>query len=379
MMNRQIHRGYIEGYYGRLLSFKDRHQLLSTLHDLSMDSYLYAPKEDVFHRFDWRRPYPEDWCADFAAFCATARTKQIKILAGIAPGLDFAFEDDRNDKAKLWAKAKQLTGAGADGLVLMFDDISADLSVFERAGIREGQAHAHLATWLQEETGCPVFLVPRLYADEVEGDHSAYASDLNQNMAEDIGVFTCGVTIVAEKISLPDKAGILADKLRQPLIIWDNLYCNDYCPRRLFTGEWTGRKEADPILLNGTGMPETDKLLLGLMAGKDRKVLFAKAGVPAAFAHIEYCLWHPFFSGQPRAAAQPDPQGVLEALEELLWQWKGQLAREWYPYLFGLKGDLLIAGGNMENERISKTQTKALASVLTKQRLPALSADGSGS
>ena len=42
-------------------------------------------------------------------------------------------------------------------------------------------------------------------------------------------------------------------------------------------------------------MPETDKLLLGLMAGKDRKVLFAKAGVPAAFAHIECCLWHPFF------------------------------------------------------------------------------------
>ena len=168
-----------------------------------------------------------------------------------APGLDFAFDDDKDDTVALRAKAEQLAKAGADGLVLMFDDISADLSVFGRAGISEGQAHARLATWLQEKTGCPVFLVPRLYADEVEGDHSAYASDLNQNMAEDIGVFTCGVTIVAEKISLPDKAGILADKLRQPLIIWDNLYCNDYCPRRLFTGEWTGRKEADPILLNG--------------------------------------------------------------------------------------------------------------------------------
>ena len=379
MINRQIHRGYIEGYYGRLLSFKDRHQLLDTLHDLSMDSYLYAPKEDVLHRFDWRRLYPEDWCADFAAFCEAARAKQIRILAGIAPGLDFAFDDDKDDTVALRAKAEQLAKAGADGLVLMFDDISADLSVFGRAGISEGQAHARLATWLQEETGCPVFLVPRLYADEVEGDHSAYASDLNQNMAEDIGVFTCGVTIVAEKISLPDKAGILADKLRQPLIIWDNLYCNDYCPRRLFTGEWTGRKEADPILLNGTGMPETDKLLLGLMAGKDRKVLFAKAGVPAAFAHIECCLWHPFFSGQLRAATHPDTQGVLEALEELLWQWKGQLAREWYPYLFGLKGDLLIAGGDMENERIQKTQTNALASLLTRQRSPALTANGKGS
>ena len=57
-------------------------------------------------------------------------------------------------------------------------------------------------------------------------------------------------------------------------------------------------------------------------------------------------------------------------------QWKVQLGREWYPYQFGLKGDLLIASGDMENERISKTQTNALASVLIKQRL---SAEGSGS
>jgi len=85
------------------------------------------------------------------------------------------------------------------------------------------------------------------------------------------------------------------------------------------------------------------------------------------------------FPVNQRAATHPDPHRILEALEELLWQWKGQLAREWFPYLFGLKGDLLIASGDMENERIFKTQTNALASVLTKQRSPALSADGSGS
>ena len=75
-----------------------------------MDCYLYAPKEDAFHRFDWRRPYPKDWYADFAAFCAAARTKQIKVLAGIAPGLDFAFDDDENDKSKLRLKQNSLSG-----------------------------------------------------------------------------------------------------------------------------------------------------------------------------------------------------------------------------------------------------------------------------
>ena len=379
MMNLYIHRGYIEGYYGRLLSFEDRHRLLGTLHDLSMDSYLYAPKEDVFHRFEWRQPYPDDWCAEFAAFCAASRAKQIKVLAGIAPGLDFAFDDDKDDKAALQAKAKQLASAGAAGLVLMFDDISADLSVFRRAGISEGQAHARLATWLQSETDCPVFLVPRLYADEIEGDHATYAGELNQYLAKNITVFTCGVTVVAEQISLPNKAGILAQKLRRPLVIWDNFYCNDYCPRRMFTGRWTGRKETDPILLNGTGMPETDTLLLGLMAGQNRQTLFAKAGIPAAFSLVEGWFWHPVFSGKPRETVQPELQVALEALEDLLWKWKGPLAREWYPYLFGLKGDLLIAGGEMNDERIAKTQTNALASVLAEQRPAALPADGSSS
>ena len=124
-------------------------------------------------------------------------------------------------------------------------------------------------------------------------------------------------------------------------------------------------------------MLETDKLLLGLMAGQNRKNLFAKAGIPAAFTSVESCFWHPVFSGQPRAAAQPEPKRVLEALEQLLWQWKGPLAREWYPYLFGLKGDLLIAGGEMEAERIAKTQTNALASVLADQQPPVSPADGS--
>jgi len=360
----KIHRGYIEGYYGKLLSFEDRHSLLACLEDLSMDSYLYAPKDDLCHRFDWRRPYPEGWCADFAAFCADAKARQIKVLAGIAPGLDFNFAEDEADFAALLAKARQMLAAGADALVLMFDDISDDISAFAEAGLSEGGAHARLANRLQTEAGCPLLLVPRLYADEIAGDHAAYAADLNQHLAQDIAVFTCGHTIVADTISLTDEAGLLARQLHRRTLIWDNFYCNDYCPRRLFTGPWTGRDAADPILLNGTGLPETDKLLLGLMAGQDRQMLLAAADVPAAFTVVESCFWHPVFSGQSMPAYQHDTDAMLAALDHLLWKWKHPLAREWYPYLFGLKGDLLLASGEMAAERIAKTQTPVLASHL---------------
>ena len=51
--------GYLEGYYGRLLSWKDRSILLKTLSQLEMNTYIYGPKEDPYHRIDWFKLYPD--------------------------------------------------------------------------------------------------------------------------------------------------------------------------------------------------------------------------------------------------------------------------------------------------------------------------------
>ena len=39
--------GYIEGYYGRLLDWRDRNRLLGGVAAAAMTSYFYAPKEDA--------------------------------------------------------------------------------------------------------------------------------------------------------------------------------------------------------------------------------------------------------------------------------------------------------------------------------------------
>ena len=36
------------------------------------------------------------------------------------------------------------------------------------------------------------------------------------------------------------------------IIIWDNYYSNDYCPRRIFVGPLTGRKNINDIMINPT-------------------------------------------------------------------------------------------------------------------------------
>ena len=104
--------GYIEGYYGRLLDWRDRNRLLGGVAAAAMTSYFYAPKEDAFHRQFWRQPYDKAWHSEFAQFAATAAAKNIHLIAGIAPGLDFDFAsldastDQKNDFTILVAKAR---------------------------------------------------------------------------------------------------------------------------------------------------------------------------------------------------------------------------------------------------------------------------------
>jgi len=47
----------------------------------------------------------------------------------------------------------------------------------------------------------------------------------------------------------------------------------------------------------------------------------------------------------------------------MLWRWKSPLAREWYPFLFGLKHDLQLATDMVTDNRLAKTQPPILFDV----------------
>ena len=53
--------GYIEGYYGNLLSWEHRNRILLQLNKLHFNHYFYCPKEDVCQRFDWRKNHSNTW------------------------------------------------------------------------------------------------------------------------------------------------------------------------------------------------------------------------------------------------------------------------------------------------------------------------------
>ena len=101
-------------------------------------------------------------------------------------------------------------------------------------------------------------------------------------------------------------------------------------------------------------------MLIGDDVGKWRDLLGQH--LPSAFFTVAYYFDAPY--GFAPKFAVPSLEMALEAVDQLLWQWKSPLQREWYTVLMGLKQDLLIADQQMPDERIAKTQSAALSGAL---------------
>ena len=381
--------GYIEGYYGCLLSWEDRASILRQLQRLGLNSYCYAPKEDIRHRLDWRQPYDQDWLSQFNAFCELANQLNIRVMAGIAPGQDYHFSNlpDEKDFSGLLHKSTELLDAGAQDLVLLMDDIDADFNQRNPTAGAEGYEHAHLANKLSEVLERPLLVVPRVYADEIHSESPEYLVNFCEELATNHVVFYCGQRIVERCID-DSSLSLLRRFSDHKIVFWDNLYANDYCPRRLYLGQWKNRQTEHSIMLNPTGLPRTDELLLSLMAtdaghvnvldiptatmDEKRAAVFEEHGVPSCFSSIACWFDRPPFEFPETTNLEQmltvPMASQLDALETLLWRWKSPLSREWYPYLMGLKQDLLLLSNSLDIDRIHKTQTQAIAHFLLRQR-----------
>jgi len=374
--------GYIEGYYGKLLSWENRKLIVQSLRKNNMNTYFYAPKEDENHRLNWREKYNLKWREDFSEFTKFSKINNINIIAGIAPGLDFDFKDFNNKLQKkesldfilLLNKAKQLLNDGATSIALLLDDIPEDFKNKFGNQISEGTSHGILANTLSECLGKNIYFVPRIYADELIEDEPFYLKDLSSVLSQRTKIFYCGKNVVSKNLTSFSKINKI---LRNKIIFWDNYYANDYCPRRFFIGPYIGRKKLKNIMINPTGLINTDLLILDIFASSIKHkpslnewlTILNEHGVPKIFNKVKHFFLKPNFGPNPLPNSFNLNAKYFEVLDFLLWKWKGELSREWYPYLFGLKHDLQIKQNILTSERMVKTQTAPLSKYLNKDLL----------
>ena len=372
--------GYIEGYYGRILNWDQRKLIVNSLNKNNMNTYFYAPKEDVRHRLNWRKKYDLNWRKSFRDFTKFSKRNKINVIAGIAPGLDFDFKLFNNktknknsaDYTLLYNKSKQLLNDGANSIALLLDDIPEDFKIKFGNKISEGTSHGILANMLSKDLGKNIYFVPRIYADELIGEEPNYLKDLSFVLDPKIKVFYCGKNVISKTLTNYSK---IKNILSNEIILWDNYYANDYCPRRFFIGPFTGREKLKNIMINPTGLINTDLLILDIVAYNKNnntfinewKKILRSHGVPVIFDKIKQYFFKPNFGSDLLPNRFSANIKHIEAIDFLLWKWKSDLSREWYPYLFSLKHDLQLKLNILTSERLVKTQTIPLSEYVIKK------------
>lgn len=240
-------RGIIEGFYGEPWSHEERLAALRLAGRLKLNSYVYAPKDDPFHRERWREPYPPAELARLAELAAEGARLGVDVVVALHPAGSMVFSDD-DEHARLAGKANQLLDAGIPDVALLFDDVpptpvhEADKERFGEDGSALGEAHSLTIQRFADAVGArlsggELLVVPMDYAGVEASD---YRVSFAAGLPEGVLVWWTGSDIVVGEITRSDidaAAGVFGDRL----LLWDNFPVNDFDRGRAFLGPLLGR------------------------------------------------------------------------------------------------------------------------------------------
>lgn len=235
-------RGIIEGFYGEPWSHDDRKDVISFLRKYRMNTYMYAPKDDAYHRHKWREPYPKEDLERLVELIELAQENLIDFYFCISPGNDFNYTKEEDFEA-LYQKIDAIISYGVTDFCLLLDDIDyqlqgQDLEQFQTPGKAHAyisnQLNNHLKNKLDEYT---LVMCPTEYWQHT---NSPYRQDLKEHMQEDILVFWTGYNTVAEFI--PNFDGeLVREFFGHELVLWDNYPVNDMATDMIFMGPLMNR------------------------------------------------------------------------------------------------------------------------------------------
>lgn len=254
--------GVIEGFYGQPWSRAERLQLFGWMRDWGLNTYLYAPKDDLKLRARWREAYSADELSSLRELINAAAAHGVEFTYALSPGLDIRYSSE-SDLETVQRRFQQLIDLGARSFALLFDDIPDQMDPDDARTLKSfAQLQASFANkiyrWLIDRSAaspfmfCPTPYCGRMVERLLGGAN--YLSELGSSLDQNIQVFWTGPEIVSPEISVAHIQKI-ADLLRRKPTLWDNLHANDYDGRRFYVGPYSGRSrdlrdEVEGILIN---------------------------------------------------------------------------------------------------------------------------------
>ena len=222
-------RGYIEGFYGKTWENNKRLSVMRLMAKYGMNTYFYAPKDDIYHREKWRETYPADEYENLRMLFNEAKENFLDFNWCIGPGLTYKYtsEDDFN---LLIEKIKSIYNMGVKGFGLLLDDIPWEFQYEEDAQKYDSIVDAHTdlinRTYnaLKEiDSEIKLTVCPTQYSGDENG---YYISKFGKSIPSDVRMFWTGQEICSRVLTVRESQELLRSTDHRPLF-WDNFPVND--------------------------------------------------------------------------------------------------------------------------------------------------------
>ena len=233
-------RGVIEGFYGKPWTQKDRLDQFRFYGEQKINTYIYAPKDDPYHREKWRDPYPKVEMQQLQELITAAEKNHVDFVFALSPGLNMVFDGKAGDKdlQLLIDKFELLYNMGVHSFAVYFDDIknkdgAKQAYVLNEVNKRFVKKHDNIE---------PLITVPTEYytADMVENNQvKPYTADFAKHLSKDIVVMYTGEGVVCEGISRESLQQV-EDIYARKMALWWNYPVSDYLKSKLALGPITG-------------------------------------------------------------------------------------------------------------------------------------------
>ncbi len=254
--------GVIEGFYGPPWSQIERRELLDWMVRSGLNTYCYAPKDDLKHRALWRERYSPPEAESLRKLITSCHNRGIEFIYALGPGLDLRYSHEP-DLDQLQNRLAQLLELGCPHFFLLFDDIPDRMDPEDRqrwGSLASAQCYVTntLFRWVRERQPharfffCPTPYCGRMAERQLGG--ADYLETLGRELLPEIDVCWTGPEIISEQITVAHIQGLQKILRRKPFL-WDNLHANDYDGRRFYCGPYAGRPvelkhELSGLLLN---------------------------------------------------------------------------------------------------------------------------------
>ena len=225
-------RGVIEGFYGNPWSHQDRLRQFEFYGQNKLNTYVYGPKDDPYHRAHWRDPYPQEEAERLKELVLEAHRNKVQFVWAVHPGGDIQW--NLQDSMAVCQKLEWMYDLGVRSFAVFFDDIWGEGS---KADKQAGLLNYVTDNFVRKHHDVmPLIMCPTQYNKAWSGGD--YLSTLGTRMYPEVRVMWTGNSVV-DMIERDDMEWI-NQQLGRKAFIWLNYPVNDYCQSRMLMGKTYG-------------------------------------------------------------------------------------------------------------------------------------------